>query len=161
MEDKYLKSVESIDSIIDTNYIILGGEQGEPRDWELYKFLFHPDGRLIRYEKSLTDGVLRPQFLTVDDYINTTGKWLDSGRKSAFYENEAHKEVHAFGNIAQVFSTYQSFNSKEEMAENKIHARGINSFQLLFDEDRWWILNLFWARETPELPIPDKFLGKL
>lgn len=160
MEDKYQKSVESIDSIIDTNYVLLGGEQGEPRDWDLYRHLFHPDGRLIRYEKDINDGVLRPQFLSVDDYINTTGKWLDEGRQSAFYENEAHKEVHAFGNIAQVFSTYQSFNSLEDMENNKTHARGINSFQLLYDDGRWWILNLFWARETPDLPIPDKFLGR-
>ena len=114
---------------------------------------------MIRYEKDINDGVLRPQFLSVDDYINTTGKWLDEGRQWAFYENEAHKEVHAFGNIAQVFSTYQSFNSLEDMKNNKTHARGINSFQLLYDDGRWWILNLFWARETPDLPIPDKFLG--
>jgi hypothetical protein len=160
MEEKYLKSVESIDSIIETNYIILGGEAGEARDWDLYRTLFHPDGRLIRYEKDLKDGVLRPQFLSVDDYINTTGKWLNTGKKTAFYENEAHKEVHAFGNIAQVFSTYQCFNSKEDMENNKPYTRGINSFQLLYDQDRWWILNLFWARETPELPIPEKFLGQ-
>ena len=160
MGEKYRKSVESIDSIIETNYILLGGEAGEARDWKLYKHLFHPDGRLIRYEKDLKDGVLRPQFLSVDDYINTTGQWLNSGRTSAFYENEAHKEVHAFGNIAQVFSTYQSFNSKEDMENNKPYTRGINSFQLLYDEDRWWILNLFWARETPDLPIPEKFLGQ-
>jgi len=160
MEEKYLKSVESIDSIIDTNYTILGGEAGEVRDWDLYRHLFHPDGRLIRYEKSLTDGVVRPQFLSCEEYINTTGEWLNTGRKSAFYENEVHKEVHAFGNIAQVFSTYQSFNSKEEMDNNKPYTRGINSFQLLYDQDRWWILNLFWARETAELPIPEKFLGK-
>ena len=98
--------------------------------------------------------------MTVDDYINTTGQWLNSGRKSAFYENEAYKEVQAFGNIAQVFSTYQSFNSKEEMANNEFYTRGLNSFQLLFDEERWWILNLMWAREREDLPIPDKFLGK-
>lgn len=158
MEEKYLNSVKTIDSIIDTNYTILCGEAGEARDWDLYKHLFHPDGRLIRYEKDLTDGVLRAQFLSCDDYIKGTGEWLNSGRKSAFYENEAFKEVHAFGNIAQVFSTYQSFNSKEEMDNNKPYARGINSFQLLYDQDRWWILNLFWARETPELPIPEKFL---
>lgn len=158
MEEKYLKSVKTIDSLIQTNYTILGGEPGEARDWDLYRFLFHPNGRLIRYEKDLTDGVLRPQFLSCEDYINGTGEWLNTRKKTAFYENEAHREVHAFGNIAQVFSTYQCFNSKDDMVNNKPYTRGINSFQLLYDQDRWWILNLFWARETPELPIPEKFL---
>ena len=118
MKEKYLKSVESIDSIIETNYVLLGGEAGEGRDWDHYKFLFHPDARLIRYEKDLKDGVLRAQFLSVDEYIDITGSWLDSGRTSAFYENEAFKEVQEFGNMAQVFSTYQSFNSIEEMENN-------------------------------------------
>jgi len=158
MEEKYLNSVKSIDSIIAANYTILGGEPGEARDWDLYKFLFHPDGKLIRHEKDFTDGVLRPQFLTPEDYVNGIGKWMETKRKTGFYENEVHKSVHAFGNIAQVFSTYQSFHTKDEMANNTPYTRGINSFQLLYHLDRWWILNLFWQRETPEFPIPEKFL---
>ena len=116
-------------------------------------------GKLIRYEKDFTDGILRPQFLSPDDYINGIGNWMDTKRKTGFYENEVHKEVHAFGNIAEVFSTYQSFHTEEEMENGTPYTRGINSFQLLYHQERWWILSLFWQRETEEFPIPEEFSG--
>lgn len=156
MKKEYLEKVKTIDAIIEANYECLGGEPGEPRNWELYKYLFHPEGKLIRYEKDFTDGVLRPQFLSPDDYINGIGNWIETKRKTGFYEDEAHKVVDVFGNIAQVFSTYQSYHSKDDEVP---YTRGINSFQLLYHKERWWILSLFWQRETDELPIPEKYLG--
>ena len=160
LEEEYLSSVESIDSIIDAQYTTLWGEAGEARNWELYKFLFHPEARLIRYEEDWVDGVIKAKFMTVDDYINGIGNWLETKRETGFYENEAARRENVFSNIAHVFSTYQSFNTKKEMEANTPYSRGICSFQLLFHEDRWWIIDLYWTRETLENPIPDEFLGK-
>lgn len=36
--------------------------------------------------------------------------------------------------------------------------RGINSFQLMNDGKRWWVVTIFWEAETPENPIPEKYL---
>jgi hypothetical protein len=36
--------------------------------------------------------------------------------------------------------------------------RGINSFQLLNDGKRWWVITIFWSQETPEMPLPEKYL---
>jgi hypothetical protein len=36
--------------------------------------------------------------------------------------------------------------------------RGINSFQLLFDGERWWVVQIYWQAETPDQPIPDRYL---
>ena len=155
MNANYLEKVKTIDAIVNANYECLCGEPGEPRNWDLYRYLFHPEGKLIRYEKDFTDGILRPQFLSADDYINGIGHWIETKRKTGFYENEAHKVVDVFGNIAQVFSTYQSFHTKDDVEP---YTRGINGFQLLYHEDRWWILSLFWQRETDEFPIPEKYL---
>jgi hypothetical protein len=38
--------------------------------------------------------------------------------------------------------------------------RGINSIQLWNDGKRWWIVNIFWQSETPDNPIPEKYLSK-
>ena len=32
--------------------------------------------------------------------------------------------------------------------------------QLINDEDRWWIVNIFWAQETEEQPIPKAYLPR-
>ena len=36
--------------------------------------------------------------------------------------------------------------------------RGINSFQLLNDGKRWWVVTIFWLGETPDNPIPKQYL---
>jgi len=36
--------------------------------------------------------------------------------------------------------------------------RGINSFQLMNDGKRWWVINIYWQAETPDNKIPEKYL---
>ena len=59
------------------------------------------------------------------------------------------------GNIAQVFSTYESFKSE---ADENPFMRGINSIQLINDGKRWWVVNIYWAQESEANPIPEKYL---
>ena len=75
--------------------------------------------------------------------------------KDGFFEREIARTVETYGNIAHVFSTYETFHS---MSEKKPFMRGINSFQLLNDGKRWWVLTIYWQAETPENPIPKKYL---
>jgi hypothetical protein len=42
--------------------------------------------------------------------------------------------------------------------ESGYFARGINSFQLLKDGDRYWVVTIFWDSESPAKPIPAKYL---
>ena len=37
--------------------------------------------------------------------------------------------------------------------------RGINSLQLLWEAERWWILSIVWDNERPENLIPPELLG--
>lgn len=150
---KYNEKVKTLDSTIETLYAVISGEKGEARDWELMKFLFHPDAKLIPSGKS-KEGTYKARFMTPDDYIKTSGKWLvDNG----FFEKEIHRTVNTFGNITQIFSTYESFNSETETTP---FMRGINSIQLLNDGKRWWIINIYWTQESKENPIPKEYLAK-
>jgi len=36
--------------------------------------------------------------------------------------------------------------------------RGINSIQLFFDGERWWIVNIYWQHENADAPIPPQYL---
>jgi hypothetical protein len=60
-----------------------------------------------------------------------------------------------FGNIAHVFSTYESKHAKDD---EKPFARGINSFQLMNDGKRWWIVTIFWQGEDDKNPLPAEYL---
>ena len=64
--------------------------------------------------------------------------------------------MECYGDIAQVFSTYESRHAE---ADAKPFQRGINSFQLLFDGHRWWVVTIYWQGERLDLPLPKQYGG--
>jgi hypothetical protein len=54
-------------------------------------------------------------------------------------------------------SAYDSRFTSADQPEPDV--RGVNSFQLFFDGDRWWVVTIFWSGETADNPIPDRFIG--
>jgi len=147
----FLNKVKTLDSTIETLYSVISGEKGEARDWDLFRYLFHPDAKLIPSGKN-REGKIGARFITPDNYINTSGNYLV---ENGFYEIELHRTVDNFGNITQVFSTYETYHSKSDKTP---FMRGINSIQLLNDGDRWWVLNIYWMQESEEHPIPKQYL---
>ncbi len=149
----YSKNVATLDSTIETLYTVISGDKGFERDWALFKHLFHKNAKLIPTGKD-KEGKQIARYMTPDDYINSSGKWLV---ENGFHEVEINREVQTFGNITQVFSTYESFKNKDD---DKPFMRGINSIQLLNDGERWWIINIYWMQETKDNPIPEEYLPK-
>lgn len=145
------EDVKSPEAIVAAVYSVISGGKGQERDWDRMRSLFVPDARLIPAIAG-KDGHSDALFLTVDGYIERSGARLTS---AGFFERSIHNETEQFGNIVQVWSTYES---RHEAADEKPFARGINSFQLLKDGDRYWVVNIFWDAESPSKPIPAKYL---
>jgi len=153
LDDQYLSKVQTLDSTIETLYGVISGEKGQQRDWDLFKYLFHPDANLIPSGES-QPGLIGATYLKPNEYISRFGQTLtDMG----FFEKEIHRTVDTFGHITQVFSSYNSYNSESMMTP---FARGINSIQLLNDGKRWWIITIYWMQESEKDPIPEKYLPK-
>lgn len=149
----YASKVMSIDSTLTTLYQVISGEKGEARDWDLFKYLFRKNAKLIPTGKN-KDGDIIARYISADTYIETSGKWL---LENGFHEVEINRVTERFGNIAHAFSSYESYRSKSDEAP---FMRGINSIQLLYDNNRWWIVNIYWMQESEEYPIPDQYLPK-
>ena len=150
-ENQYLDKVKTLDSTLENLYAVISGEKGEPRNWELFKYLFKPDAKLIPSGKTQS-GIYKVRYMSPQDYIDGSGKWLV---ENGFFEKEIKRTTQTFGNITQVFSTYESFKSENDKTP---FMRGINSIQLLNDGQRWWIINIYWTQETKSNPIPKQFL---
>jgi hypothetical protein len=150
------EDVKSPEAILNAVYSVISGGKGQARDWDRMRSLFVPDARLIpAVAASAANGGAAHSdaiFLTVDGYIERSGSRLTS---DGFFEHSIHNEIEQFGNIVQVWSTYESRHSPND---KKPFARGINSFQLLKDGDRYWVVNIFWDSESPAKPIPAKYL---
>ncbi|MEY2549474.1 MAG: hypothetical protein QOD64_2056 [Verrucomicrobiota bacterium] len=146
--------VSSIDAIIRTSYDVISGPVGRPRDWERERTLFFPGARLIPTATvpGRNDVALAPLILDVEQYIERVEP-LFQGK--GFYETELARRTEQFGQIAHVWSTYESRYRKEDPEP---FMRGINSFQLFHDGARWWIVNIYWQHENAAHPIPEKYL---
>lgn len=151
--EKYLGKVKTLDNTIKTLYSVISGKKGEARDWKLFNYLFKSEAKLIPTGTN-KQGAHIARYMTPKEYINTSGKWLV---EIGFFEKEIARSIHKFGNIAQVFSTYEAYNHSNK---TKPFMKGINSIQLLYDNNRWWIINIFWQQASKKHPIPKKFLTK-
>ncbi|MCE2613099.1 hypothetical protein LVD13_08965 [Flavobacteriaceae bacterium D16] len=147
----YLPKVKTIDSTIEALYGVISGPKGQERDWDFFRYLFHPEARLIVSGKG-EDGQYGSRYITIDNYIESANKWM---LENGFYEKELHKVIERFGPIAHVFSSYESFRTIEDEAP---FMRGINSIQLMHTSDRWMIINIYFTQESQENPIPAKYL---
>jgi hypothetical protein len=136
--------VKSIDAILHAIYDVISGPPGE-RDWTRFRSLFVPEARLTSTVKRENAPPVR--LLTVDDYVKGAGGYF---AKNGFFESAIVNRVEKFGNIAQVFSSYESRHAANE----KPFTRGINSIQLLNDGSRWYVLSIMWDEESPTNALP-------
>jgi hypothetical protein len=145
------EDVKSVESILAALYDVISGPAGE-RDWNRFRSLFMPSARLISAEKS-PDGAIRVRPSSVEDYVRLGGNYF---LKNGFFEEPIVSRIQTFGNVAQVFSSYESRHAPAEAP----FARGINSFQLAYDGKRWWVVNILWDEERPDNPLPKEFAAK-
>jgi hypothetical protein len=143
--------VKSVDAIVHALYDVISGPAGQARDWNRFRSLFYGGARLIPTGKRPNDPQIGARVLTPEDYVERVTPFF---AKEGFYENEASRKMEQFGNIAQVFSTYESRHAKGEQP----FQRGINSIQLFNDGTRWWVMTVMWDAETPQKPIPTEYL---
>jgi len=143
--------VSSRDAIVAALYDSISGPAGD-RNWDRFRSLFIPQAQLIATFKK-KDGTLTYRAVTVQGYIDGADKYF---KEHGFFEREISRKVETFGSITHIFSTYES----RETADGKPFERGINSIQLFNDGSRWWVVGVYWTGETPENPIPERYLTK-
>lgn len=144
--------VATLDAIMKATYDVISGDAGVKRDWDRFRTLFHKDARLIPTNKNRDTGVYGGSALTPEDYVKRVEPVFAA---QGFHERELARHVDRYGNIAQVFSTYHAFRKKDDKDP---FLRGINSFQLLYDGKRWWVVTIYWQAETSDNPIPKEYL---
>jgi len=124
-------------------------EKGEIKDWEKCRNLFLPTAQMISINpKAPPTRQIRVNNL--EQFVRNSGPQYS---KNGFEEIVIGLKVDRFKDIANVF---QSFYCKTPDGSYK--ARGINSYQLVYTMDRWWISSLMFTNESEDSPLTDEFL---
>jgi hypothetical protein len=145
--------VASPDAVVAAAYEAIARPAGESYDWDRFRSLFHPEAQLIPSTEQ-TGGPL--VVMSVEDFVS----WIDSATTvggpddQGFSEDGIHNVTERYGDIAHVFSTYE----KHLYGQTQNLGRGINTFQMVWNEGRWWILSIAWDEEIGAGPIPARYL---
>jgi hypothetical protein len=119
------------------------------KDRTCLRQLLIPEARLIPVSKG-KDGSIAPRILSLDDWI---ARVKASGRKE-FYEVQVKYPTDVYGHVAHLWNTYEV----RPTPDGKPDIRGINSIQAFFNGSEWKVVEILWQAETPDEPIPSKYL---
>ncbi|MEG9431030.1 hypothetical protein [Terriglobus sp. ADX1] len=138
------EDVKSPEAIIQALSDTISGEASKARDWNRFKSLFVPGaGRMMIVRHSKT-GPADLTILSTDDYQARAGN-------QTFYEKPIAYEKQSFGHMTHVYESYAIFHTPTDTTPQ---TRGVNSWELMNDGTRYWILQVYWDTERPDNPIP-------
>ena len=146
----------SVDSIIAALYASVSHAPDVSPDFDRMRSIFLYVGMFVppvRPGQEITGS-------DVDGFVSRYEKSAAARKEKAeaaqgFFEREIARRQDCFGNVCQVFSTYES---RHAASDAKPFERGINSIQLVRDGKRWWIASVAWDAERPDNLVPDQYL---
>ncbi|MEK6153992.1 hypothetical protein WIW50_12055 [Flavobacteriaceae bacterium 3-367] len=144
-------AVKTIEGITDKMLELISGDVGEARDWEEYRSLFLPTAQKM-FKQTNKQGKSRVLAMNLEQFIRNVGPLY---KRDGFEEYAIGLTVNEFNGMANVFQSYYSKNLK-----GTYEKRGINSYQLVHSNGRWWIASTMFTHEAEDTPLPDKYLSK-
>ncbi|MDM5178933.1 hypothetical protein PO883_17160 [Massilia sp. DJPM01] len=133
------------ETLVRALYAIVSAPAHGTHDWARLERL-HAPGAMITptQHRAAVAFAAAPQALSTFVELNQR-LFADRG----FHEREIFQRVERFGHIAHVWSGYET----REHPGGPVQRRGINSFQLLHDGQRWCVLSATWDSETADHPM--------
>lgn len=137
-------NLTTIDSVVEALYQAVSFAKDVEPNYQLLQLLFHPRGHVVQPVED-TSGTLNP--MCVSDFIKSLRTTLRAEGILALggREEEIERRTLTFRRVAHVFSSYHFTLIGSETPL----ARGVNTLQLVYDSERWWILSLAWDRAKP------------
>lgn len=126
-------------------------EKDEVKDWDEYRNLFLPGAQKTSFRPKEGESLRRQvSSMNIEEFVRYAAPGYS---KNGFEEYAIGVDVKEFNGIASVF---QSFYCKT--LDGSYEARGVNSYQMVFLNKRWWIASTMFINESEEVQLPDELL---
>jgi len=151
--DPAQEAFQTIDSVINTLYKSVSFDAGSEPDWDLLRSLLFTDAVFVMR----TSRSSPMQKFSTDEFIDLFKRDITTYnmRETGFNERVAGYAADTFGRLTHAFVVYEVRLQPED--ERPLQ-RGVDSIQLVHNEGRWWIASITNDIETPDNPIPERFL---
>ncbi len=137
-----VEDVSSVDGVMTAYYDVVSGPAGFEYNPERDRSLYAPNAMITRFRD---DGTIDRK--TVAEETLPMKPWAEG-----FYEIETNRIVEQFGNLAHVWSTFETRGSPNGAALS----RAVSSISLYYRDNRWWITSWSTQNETDQL-LPSKY----
>ena len=88
--------------------------------------------------------------MNIEEFVRYAGPGYS---KEGFEEYVIGLDVKEFNGIASVFQSYYC-----RTLDGTYEARGVNSYQLVYLNNRWWIASTMFVNETDDTRLPAELL---
>ena len=122
---------------------------GEP-DWEAYRGLFLPTAQKLSLRPDGKPG-RQVRVWNLEEFIRNVGPLFG---RDGFKEISIGLTVNEYNGVAVAFQSYYSKNLK-----GTYEKRGVNTYMLVYADERWWIANSLFVSEDPKNKIPETYLN--
>jgi hypothetical protein len=146
------EDVKTIRAIVGAFFDAISAPAGGTLNRERLRALFVPDGRIEIPQPASKGSPTDVIFLTPDQYAANSDSQT---AKTGFFDHVLAVQVQHFGVMAHVYTSYESRKSPSDL---KAFVRGVKSIELLNSAGRWYIVQVSWDRESPDNPIPYRYL---
>jgi hypothetical protein len=146
--------LNSADAVVHALYDAISGPAGQERDWNTFRSLFAENARMYIAVPDKDSGYVLKS-ITPEEYAQRNQTRLSD---IGFTEDELYRITNAYGAGTQVFSTYESHYTDKNGEE--VITQGINSIQLFFDGERYYIVSIFWDADSKNIEVPGRYLPK-
>jgi len=147
---KYGDNVSTLDGIMKAYYAVVTVKKDEKVSYERDSLL-HISNAGVGMVHINKNGKPVLEYVTLKEYHKRADPSLE---QNGFDEREISRKVEHFGSIYHVWSTYES----RMTADGPVTDRGINSIELYFDGQRFWITSWIFDEERKDNPIPKAYL---
>jgi len=144
-------AVKSISGIVNKMLDMLSGEKGKIRDWNALSNLFLPTATFTCLNHPNDSMPKAVETISLTEFIQLLH---DEYYENGYLEYETGSVINQYNGIATVF---QGFYGKDSEGKEE---RGINTYQLVFFDSRWWIASVLWTTASNGVAIPKKYLKK-
>lgn len=144
-------AVKTIEGITNKLLEILSVPIGEDPNWEEYRNLFLPTAQEVSLNPTARPG-RQVRSWNLEEFIRNVGPLYG---RDGFEEVAIGLTVNEYNGVAVAFQTYSSKNLL-----GTYEKRGVNTYQLVFADNRWWIANGLFVSEDPDNKIPQKFIDE-
>lgn len=142
-----LPDTASAEGLVRSVYTMVTFEPGTTPDWDAVRSAFLPEAVVVLRTSRTATSVF-----SVDGFVQDFVTFIERANAvtTGFRERVLRTATTEFGDIAHVLVLYDA----QIPGSGRPPQQGVDSFQLIRRDGRWWIVSIANEIPTPERPVP-------